>query len=515
MLYVSIFVELLRSRPALAVWLAALMQAALWTLVPALFYGSPPGDLATVIALGHEFPLSADFDPPLAFWLAEFVYRLSGNRLFGVYALSQVCVVVTYWAVFVLGRSMVGPQHGALAVLLMVGVSVFTVPTPEFGPAILAMPLWAVILLHYWRAVGEGRWLYWVALAVEFGLLLLTTYAALLLIGLIALFTLMNRRARVTLGSSDPWLAGIVAVVILFPYLLWFVESGDGLVHTISHLRGSESVTENFNAWLKQMALIIGSHAGLAVLVGLVIGWPWVEREPAPTIVRPPADTFVRQFAYFFAIVPILAATFTAVLIGLSTPLGGVAPLVILSGLGVVVGAGDHIEFSQQRVVVSAWFGLLFVPPIMTVMALYVLPWLGIALNVNQPASTMAQFFDDSFQRRVGAPLPIVAGEPRLAALIALAAPSRPSLYLDATPERSPWATMGDIRRKGAILVWPATDPTGAPPAALKERFPDIVPEIPPRTFDRPMQGRLPRLGVGWAVIRPQPEGAGGAPEGR
>ena len=56
MLYVSIFIELLRSRPALAVWLAALMQAALWILVPALFYGSPPGDLAAVIALGHEFP---------------------------------------------------------------------------------------------------------------------------------------------------------------------------------------------------------------------------------------------------------------------------------------------------------------------------------------------------------------------------------------------------------------------------------------------------------------------------
>ena len=57
MLYVSILVELLRSRPALAVWLAALVQAFLWTLVPALFYAAPPGNLATAIAIGHEFPL--------------------------------------------------------------------------------------------------------------------------------------------------------------------------------------------------------------------------------------------------------------------------------------------------------------------------------------------------------------------------------------------------------------------------------------------------------------------------
>ena len=40
------------------------------------------------------------------------------------------------------------------------------------------MPLWAVILLHYWRAVGEGRrGGTGCALAIEIGLLLLTTYA--------------------------------------------------------------------------------------------------------------------------------------------------------------------------------------------------------------------------------------------------------------------------------------------------------------------------------------------------
>ena len=57
MLYVSIFVELLRSRPALAGWIAALAQAFLWTLVPALFYLGPPGEVPFVLAVGHEFPL--------------------------------------------------------------------------------------------------------------------------------------------------------------------------------------------------------------------------------------------------------------------------------------------------------------------------------------------------------------------------------------------------------------------------------------------------------------------------
>ena len=149
-------------------------------------------------------------------------------------------------------------------------------------------------------------------------------------------------------------------------------------------------------------------------------------------------------------------------------PIGGVAPLVVFSGLAVVIAAGDDIELSHQHIVIAAWFGLLFVPPVMAVVAIIALPWLGVDLNVNQPARAMAQFFDDSFQRRIGAPPPIVAGEPRTAALVAFGASGRPSLFLDATPERSPWVTVDDIKAKGAIVVWPTTDTAGAPPADIK-----------------------------------------------
>ena len=133
MLYVSIFVELLRSRPALAVWIAGLAQAALWTLVPTVFYAGPPGDVPFVLAIGNELQLGTYLGPPLAFWLAEAAYIAAGNSLFGVYLLSQICVVVTYWSVFALGRSIVGAQHAALAVLLMVGISAFTVPISIVG----------------------------------------------------------------------------------------------------------------------------------------------------------------------------------------------------------------------------------------------------------------------------------------------------------------------------------------------------------------------------------------------
>ncbi len=140
----------------------------------------------------------------------------------------------------------------------------------------------------------------------------------------------------------------------------------------------------------------------------------------------------------------------------------------------------------------------VFVPAVMIA-----LPWTtGTDLKVEQPANAMGRFFADNFQRRTGRPLAVVSGDPRTAALVALGAPSRPSVYFDADPARSPWVTPDDIRKKGAVVVWLTADTTPTPPPEIRAYFPDIVPEVP-QAFDRPVRGRLPALRVGWAVIRP------------
>ena len=66
------------------------------------------------------------------------------------------------------------------------------------------MPLWALALLHSWRAVGETRRVYWYVLAVTLGLLLLTTYFGLILVVLLILFLVLSeRRGARSLGSID------------------------------------------------------------------------------------------------------------------------------------------------------------------------------------------------------------------------------------------------------------------------------------------------------------------------
>ncbi len=80
-----------------------------------------------------------------------------------------------------------------------------------------------------------------------------------------------------------------------------------------------------------------------------------------------------------------------------------------------IVAAGDHVRLFRERLVSSAWLGLLVLPPVLTVVGVIVLPWtFGVDLRVGQPTDAMGQFFADNFQRRTGKPLPYVAGDPGL-----------------------------------------------------------------------------------------------------
>jgi Dolichyl-phosphate-mannose-protein mannosyltransferase len=506
MFQVAFYVEALRSRPTLVFWLATLGQAALWFLVPVLFYYAPPSGLPQVLALAHGFPLDGRFGPPLAYWVAEIAFRLAG--LAGVYALSQICLIATYWCVFALARAIVGEAHAAMAVLLMAGISVFTVPTPNFGPPLLAMALWAAALLFYWRAVFEERPRYWYAVGATAALLLLTSYTALVLLGAIVLFTAFSRRATAMIGLVETWVAAAVFIAALFAHSLWLERADISVMPALARLRDVDLAFANTSKWLWLLATLLLAHAGLAVLLVLAQFWPVIGGTHAPVIARAAVARSAATYVKVFALFPALLATVTAVLLDFRLPISAAAPLLVLSGLACIVVAGEQIKLRHQRILGFAWIGLLLVPAILVPAAILVLPWTsGTDLSIAQPANAMGRFFAESFERRTGRPLAVIGGDMDTAALVALAAASRPDVYFgdDVAGTRS--ITAEDIRRKGAIIVWPASETTPEPPPGIKALFPDLVTEVP-QTFARPVRGRLPPLRIGWGMIRPAREAA-------
>jgi 4-amino-4-deoxy-L-arabinose transferase-like glycosyltransferase len=496
--YVSLLVEFLRGRPAVVFWTVALTQAVLWTLIPAIFYSAPPGDVPLLLAIGREFMLGSYLGPPLAFWLGEFAFGVAGS--FGLYALSQACIVVTYWAVFALGRGIVGTRHAILAVLLMVGIAAFAVPSPNFGPAILAAPLWALGLLLYWRAVGERRRGYWLLLALDIGLLLLTSYVGLILLVLMVAFTLSFERTRYAAFHPEPGIAAILLCIVVFPHVIWLIRGASLVIEGIDE---SAAATGRLSPVVWLCLVLVAVHLGLGLFVTLTSGWPRHPRERAPEVERHPVDPFAQNFVFVFAFAPALMAIVIVALTGRIGPFDRVAPLVVLSGLAVIVAAGEKVLLYRERLVSSAWLVLLVAPPVLVAVSIAVFPWtFGTDLRIAQPANAEGRFYADIYQRRTGKPLVYLSGDPRIAPLVALGAPSRPHVYFAWAPHRSPWANPNDIRAKGGILVWPAADNSGTLPETLKVQFPEMVPEVP-RSFPRAVQGILPLIRLGWSMQRP------------
>jgi hypothetical protein len=501
MFYVPLYIEALRSRPRLVFWLAVPAQAALWVVVPTLFYAAPPGDLAHLLAVAHDPPLRPDAGPPLAYWLAEIVFRTAG--MFGIYLLSQLCLVAAYWCVFALGRAMVGPTHGAMAVLLMVGIFTFGVSTAEFGPAILAMPFWAATALFYWRAVAEKRRAYWYAFAAAAAGLLIATAYALIFVAVLILFTIASRRGRTAAQTFEAWIAWAVVAGMLYVHFEFLNHAGFALKPTVERLRIAGAAAGNTKAWFQLVGLLLLAHAGLLVLVGLAFGWLRAGSTPAPTISRTPVTASTLNFIKIFAFGPVLLTTIVAVLAGFRLPIADAAPFLLLSGLAVVVFAGNSIELHHQRVLGMAWAALLVAPAILAPIAIVVLPWAtGTELKVAQRATAMGKFFAESFARRTGRPLTIVGGDRRIAELVAIGAPSWPNVYFDTNPTPGSRINADAVRANGAVIVWQSADTNPAPPPDIEARFPDLVPEVP-HAFARPVRGRLPPLIIGWGVIRP------------
>jgi hypothetical protein len=386
----------------------------------------------------------------------------------------------------------------------MAGVSVFTLPTPNFGPSMLAMALWAASLLFYWRAVFEGRRRCWYAVGVTAALLLLTSYTALVLLTAVILFTAFSRRASAMAGLAEAWVAAGLFIAGLFAYSLWLERADINLMPALAGLRDAQMSVANTSKWLWLLAGLILAHAGLVVLLVLAQFWPVIGGSRAPVISREPVTRAAAIYVKIFALVPALLFTIAAVILDLGVPTGAAAPLLILTGLACIVVAGEQIELRHQHILGYAWIGLLLVPAFLVLAAILVLPWTS---GIEQPARAMGRFFAESFERRTGRPLAVVGGDTDTAALVALAAPSRPGVYFGDDLAGSRSITAEDIRKKGAIVVWPASETTPEPPPKIRALFPDLVTEVP-QTFARPVRGRLPPLRIGWGMVRPAREAA-------
>lgn len=488
--------DAIEQHPARAFAAFAILHLVVWTALPVLFFRNLPLDLIEALVYGREWQLGYDKLPPLPWWMVEAAYRVVGADA-SYYALAQVAVVAAFAFVFILGRNLTGATGALIAVLIIDGLHYFTFTAPKFNHDVVQLPFWALAGYAYWAALRRGRMAHWLLLGFAIGMALWSKYFVVVLAAPLALFALADRDARKAFATPGPYVAAAMALIVMAPHLVWLVAN-DFLPFAYAdaralHFRGPLD-------YLIKPPRFLLSQAGF-LAPSLLIAAPYLRRDVRADGPAHAADAFDRRIVTLLAFGP--AAT--VVLLSLGTGRDTVAlwgyPLWLFLGLWIVLNARVLDRVTVSRIV--ALWGIVFAVTAVVFVAAYdVLPrFRDRYIAVLYPGDRLGAEMSRRFRAMTGKPLAYVIAGMWDGGNVSRYAPERPRVLIDGRPGRAPWIDLGDLRGKGALVVWTGGGAHGLPPEfrAIAE---DAEMQPP---FTLPMRLGKGTMTVNWAVLRPRP----------
>jgi len=213
---------------------AALALLVVSTLFLRLVFASAFGlgiDESYMVAAGRELHLSYFDHPPLAWWMAWGAAHLFGTDAPWAVRLPFVLTFAgTTWLMFALAARFYGARAGFWAAALLnaapvLGVTSATWVLPD-GPLLAALLGAAICFDRCIAASGNAAWRWWISTGLCTGLALLSKYSAILTITGAAVFLLTEPSARRWLSRPHPYVAGLVALAVFSPVLIWNAQNG-------------------------------------------------------------------------------------------------------------------------------------------------------------------------------------------------------------------------------------------------------------------------------------------------
>jgi hypothetical protein len=468
-----------QKQPAYGLALLIAAQFALWSLAPAMSHSAPPLDVVEMYAWGREGVVATFKHPNLPGLILEGIRRVTGQAGWPAYLVSQICIGVTFWAVFTLGRELLDARRALAGTLMLTGVYFFSWPSPEFNHNVAQMPLWALTSLLFWRAATRDNLLNWALLGAIAGLSLWAKYSSMMLLAPVAIWLLWDAEARRKLLSPGPYIALAAFLLVAAPQALWLTQNQFAPLSYAAERSGGGG----FLPTLEFLALEIANHLPLVLLLAFTgwLGRPSAEAPEAPS----------RRALHFLLLIGLGPLALTALVgvlgSGLRTSWG--APMFNLSGLIIAALLSNKLSASRlNRLAIGAGALLIVLPSLYFIHMRFGAGFTGKPLKGNWPQTELTAALEDKWRTQTSsAPLRIVSGDIWTAGLVGMKDAKPPSVLIDGDMRKSPWVTQSELRQKGAVVVWRQGDSAPAPFRDLAQskattlsipfkNFPDIPP---------------------------------------
>jgi 4-amino-4-deoxy-L-arabinose transferase-like glycosyltransferase len=437
--------------------------------LPALATSAFPFDMVEGFLWGRSFELGYHKHPPLQAWLLGGLERVvpDGWRWLA-FGFAQACVAISIVAIWRLSRVFLPPALAALVALFtLAGLNAYTSPTQTFTPDTLTLPLWALTLLFYWRAVGEGSRAAWFGLALTATGFVYGKYVGALLFAVLAVFTLATRQGRAALRAKEPWIAMLLAALLCLPHILWLAKAdASALAYPLvdPDRRPANDAVESVWFAFKFLIAQIMNHIGLMILMAVCV-IPQSRGETSALIAeRPPLKGFAGSFIVTVTLVPLAVVLLFNMAAGVEFRHAWTSPFFAASALGLMLLLGPTVRLARPGAAMSL--------ALVLIVAQHVLPVAIARLGTGTAATTyptrdLADALTQRFHDSTGETLRVVVGERRYAGNVAFSSVDRPFLYIDGSRRAAPWITPDLLARHSVLLVWPASDGEAAPAAQV------------------------------------------------
>jgi hypothetical protein len=313
----------------------------------------------------------------------------------------------------------------------------------------------------------------------------------------LALFLVLDRDARKALSTSGPWLALAVALLVMAPHLVWLVEN-EFLPFAYANARAAP-VRGLLDHVLHPAVFAISQVVFLlpALLISVMLVWPR-PREPVACT----ADALDRRIVTLLAFGPAATTMVLSAVSGRGTIAMWGYPLWLFLGLWIVLRARTALEPARFARVMASWAIVFTMFAVVFIASYAVMPAFDHRYRaVFYPGDRLAEELARRFRAATGRPLAYVIGGMWDAGNVAHYASEQPRVLIDGNPQRAPWIDLGDLRTKGAVVVWTDGDPAVLP-LGLRGVAGDAQVQPP---FTLPFRRGDGILTVGWAILRPQP----------
>ena len=342
--------------PSNIFFLLIIVHLLIWTFIPSLTNQNLPLDTIEALAWGSNLDWGFNKHPPFSAFAVEIFYKIFGSQDWAYYLLSQIFVVIAFFAVYKFSEEIFNNKKLALlSVLLLEGIYFYNFTTPEFNVNVAQLPFWALTIYYTWRCIKYDKITDYVFLGLFAGLGILSKYLFIyLIIGIKLVFVYFLRKGK-KIKFSHYFIAGPITLLILLPHLIWLTEND---YITITYGLQRTGGTGGFLDHLIYPIIFLGKQIGL--LIPFLLMFFFIIKKIKYKINLKDEKLI---FLLLTTIAPIFLMLLTSMIMGAKIRTMWMTPFYLFAGTFIIYIFKSHINLNKLKSFTSVFIILFIFSP--------------------------------------------------------------------------------------------------------------------------------------------------------